>query len=45
MTSTGATAVLARIARNRSLRRVLFAVMAFNIAEFATRVVILLYAL
>lgn len=44
MTSTGATAVLARIVRNRSLRRVLFAFVAFNIAEFATWVAILLYA-
>lgn len=42
--TSGAPAVLARIVRNRSLRRVLLAFLAFNVAEFATWVAILLYA-
>jgi len=44
MRSTGPRAVLRRVLANPSLRRVLFAYLAFHIAEFATWVTILLYA-
>lgn len=44
MHSTGPLAVLRRVLANPSLRRVLFAYLAFHVAEFATWVTILLYA-
>ena len=44
MRSNGPLAVLARVLANASLRRILVAYLAFNVAEFATWVAVLLYA-